>query len=249
MFRLGDDMKTRNATYVLWLIGVPVLILGFQNCGRVGTNGIAVDGQQLSLVDQEIETPSEGEKPPTPTTGEGDGQGQESEEPGVVIVDEGTGQPGNPKPPVTTNPGKGCGKDKNPPTQTSDLADSDVAKAVLQCKTSGQKSVAVLNLQYNHENVTVDADYVSSVKGVWGSAVVRASHATAKAQSIQINNSTLVLCNFQEVAQIKGTNNKIVVVGGEIKNLEVNNSVVSLVEAKYLSKKGPNTVVRNYSLK
>ncbi|WP_374073659.1 hypothetical protein [Bdellovibrio bacteriovorus] len=226
-----------NKTYIFVVMLTPVLLFGFQNCSKLGTNGIAVSDQKLSLEAIDIAEPV-----------------ADVEEPGadpVKDIEE-------PKKEVPSNGGSTTPDNAEDvsqpttPTALEDIEDTEVAGAIKACQASEPltESVYDLDLKFNHESIKVDVQRVTALNGNYGSYVlVRASEDSGVAQSIHINNTTLILCNFAQIENIKGTQNRIIVVGGNIQDAQLNNSTLALVNAEAASVKGPNTIIKRYSLK
>ncbi|MEK2645837.1 hypothetical protein [Bdellovibrio sp. BCCA] len=229
-------------TQIAIIIIVPALLFGFQNCSKLGTNGIAVNEKVLSLDSVQVAEPvavdpvnDSGNDPVTsaPNNGGGKGDNGVKEDPSTEV------EVGSQPTPSTTDPAP------------ADIPDDEVADAIRACQSETPLEVIPdLDLKFNHESVSVDVQKVTALKGNYGSSVVvRAQNEGALAESIHINNSTLILCDFAHIENIKGTQNHIIIVNGEIEDLQMNNSTVALVNAQVKSAKGPNTVIKNYSLK
>ncbi len=237
-------MRTK-ALQIVTIAALPVLLFGFQNCSKLGTNGIAVSDSNLSMGSVEVHpvdtmppssSAGETQTDTSPATPSG---GSQTEAPPASSSEEGQ---------VETLPSV-VDDDTTP---AKDIDDSEVADAIKSCDKQGAlfQLSTDLNLKFNHENVEVDADKVSSLSGNYGGFVlVRANQQSASADSIHVNHSTLVLCNFAKIGGIKGTFDKIIVVGGEIQNLQLNNSNLALVNSSVKNTKGAGTTIKHYSLK
>lgn len=125
------------------------------------------------------------------------------------------------------------------------------AAAIRVCQSEAQlEFISDLDLKFNHERVAVDVRKVTSLAGNHGSSViVRAQDQEALAGTVHINHTTLILYDFAHIDNLKGTHNNIVVIKGEIEELRMSNSTVALVNAQVKSAKGPNIIIKNYSLK
>ncbi|WP_374029940.1 hypothetical protein [Bdellovibrio bacteriovorus] len=238
-----------NIKLILTIIVIP-LIFAFQNCSKLGTNGIAIDEQKLSLDAVEITDPTmpidvgditdpvTPTNPATPDDNSDDSSNEGDVDDEVVVVTPPSTQPSQPN---TDTP--------------QEIVDREVADAISDCRSSTPLSevVAELDVKFNHEALQADVQKIVSLKGVFGSKVVvraqGASLTSREADEVHINHTLLVLCDFDNIEKIKGTQNRIIVVGGEIQSISVNNSNVSIVNAKVQSVSGPNNVIKYYSLK
>ncbi|WP_295905609.1 hypothetical protein [uncultured Bdellovibrio sp.] len=233
-----------NKTHIIVAIFAPVLLFGFQNCSKLGTNGIAVDDQKLTLEGIEVADPVVGAEEPA----------VETETPVKETPNNGSNSGGNNGGNGGSSPTEGTEvvSQPNDPSASEDIEDPEIAEAVKACQASEPLAEQVndLDLKFNHESVKVDVHRVTALQGTFGSYVlIRASGNAAVAESIHINNTTLILCNFAQIQNLKGSQNRIIVVGGEIAESLLNNSTLALVNADAPNTKGANTIIKHYSLK
>lgn len=288
-----------NPLKLIPIVSIPALLICFQNCSKVGTNGISVDqiqsGQSTNLLPQESDpaidtgmtTPPKNQDPSsTNTTNTGNANT------GTSNTNTTTN---NSNTSTQDNEDKECkncqdsnrnhhhddkdddrdcqeDRDRNPGSDKKhseddkentnadhdddyDQSNTDVAitDAIKACSDPKPLSLPSDNLvlQFNHESIELDANSISSIQGNWGRYVIirAAAKENAKVGSVHLNHTTLILCNFAEIKEIKGTHNRIIVVDGKIQEIHTNNSNISLVNASVEKSKGANSVVKSYTKK
>lgn len=288
-----------NPLKVIAFVSLPILLVSFQNCSKVGTNGIAVDQLQSAESTQLL--------PPVAGAGAVDPAGSvppKNSDPGSVTPSS-NGQTSSQTSSQTTNPtpnqpssrtsnqttsqtsnqtanqtnnqtshqnchtsttkdheqhiAAGNKKDNDDEDDDDDRDDDhskkmsdkyivEVIKACNDPKALSQPSENLI-LQFNHENIELDANNVSSINGNNGKFIlVRAAKENATVDSIHVNHTTLILCNFADVKAIKGTYNKIIVVGGKVHEAQENHSEILLVNASMEKNKGSQTIVKSYQV-
>lgn len=279
-------------------VSIPALLISFQNCSKVGTNGISVDqiqsGQSADLVpqvsdiamDPGVTTPPKNQDPAntnTTSTNTTNTSTSNTSTSNTSTTTNNTNTSTQSDDKKCTNcqasnqhhhhdyedDDKDCheDRDKNPSgdkkhsedehkedddddhkQSSTDLVITDAIKACNDPKLLSQPSDNLI-LQFNHENIELDANSVSSIQGNWGRYVIirAAAKENAKVGSVHVNHTTLILCNFAEIKEIKGTHNRIIVVDGKIQEIHANNSNISLVNASVEKSKGSNSVVKSYT--
>ncbi|MDG0815646.1 hypothetical protein [Bdellovibrio svalbardensis] len=278
-------MKIR-VLQVVTIAAIPVLLLGFQNCAKLGTNGIAVGDKVLTAESVETISPMEpvGGLPNTPSTPEAGSEvsgGTVPSNPEVVSEEPVKEEPvkvvETPAPPKNNGGGSGHDEVKNPPANNGgevadnsddeedevstpvvdvkppvEIEDAEVADAIKYCEQRAAQAnpSANLDLKFNHESFEIDAAKVTAIKGNYGGqSAVRATGEGALAGDIQVNHTSLVICGFAKIESIKGAQDNIIVVGGDIQSLQLNNSTIALVNASANQVKGANLIIKKYSLK
>ncbi|MGZ3771480.1 MAG: hypothetical protein ACXVCR_08505 [Bdellovibrio sp.] len=215
----------QNKSKITAILFLPMLLFNFQNCSKIGTSGIAVEDKSLTPVSVQTLPPNGTASPPqvtTPPDNENQNSNQDHETPDI--------------------------SDPNEPAP--EIADSDVVEAIKVCKKNYTSNAAEnLSVKFNHENLSLAAKSVSSIKGNHGNVLIDAAKDNAAVGTVFINHSTLILCNFSHIMQIKGPHNKIVVMGGSIDSAFLIHSTLSLVNASVSNVTGSHSIVKTYTLK
>ncbi|WP_413612314.1 hypothetical protein [Bdellovibrio sp. HCB-110] len=243
---------------IVTIVLTPVILFGFQNCSKVGTNGIAVDDKALSLEAIEVLEPMTPVAEDEPSVQPEQSEVVDNEEPAVSSPPPTPTQPGHSKDPkeeepeeseIVDNGNTNTNTDSQPPSQ---IEDPEILDAIASCDKSADnvQTASDLGLSFNHESIEANADTVSFLKGNYGTPVIiRAQQESSTAKSIHVNHTTLVMCKFATLENIKGSQNRIIIVGGEVKSAHLNNSMLTLVNAKSTEVKGANTIIKEYSFK
>lgn len=261
------------------IICSPLLLISFQNCSKLGTNGIAVDDQVLSLdttqvvndpaippadsaAGSDIQDPSSSDQQLIPPVSSSDGDESKPPHDMPAPSDDDHEAP----PVVGSNDDNDCSDDEDENEMEDDeqascvegtckdieidSSDEAVAEMVLSCKKPVSENAQDLDLKFNHESVELDAKNIKRLKGNYGKPViVRAAISDAHAKEIKVNHSIVVLCNYADIKRIRGSHNHIIVVGGKIKEIKLNHSVLSLIGATVEKAKGSHSLIKSYSLK
>lgn len=203
-----------------------LLVVSFQNCSKIGHNGVAFEGETLALASEvQVTAPEQ-----------------------VSVVDEGDGQaPGNP--PGKEGSGQD-GKESESEGQRPEVNDDEIASVVALCRDMEEASgfSESQSIRVVHDSFDSLVNKVSSFSAVHSRVVLRASGAQSKVDDSQLVHSDLVLCGFADVGSIRATASRIFVVGGTVQEAHLFQSSMILINAKLNDYRGVKSIIKRYSL-
>ncbi len=233
-FLTGDGGEMKSLMLKLGILaGATVLMVAFQNCSKIGTNGIAIEENSLSLDQVEI-----------------------VDQPDVVVDLPDEEEPAAPVKDPVKEPGKeGGGETDDVEAEDDggckDVKDDEVAKAVAMCSNEGktQGFVSDQEIKVVHGKADYNVDQVAKLSGVHSTVVLRAASADSKIVEARNVQGLVVLCGFAEVEGLDSVQGKVIVVGGRVREAKLVQSTLVLVNASLQSHTGVKSRVKTYSVK
>lgn len=224
-----------------------VLVVSFQNCSKIGHNGLIFKGESLT---QTSETIIPAEQQLEDIDGQSTSSGGEvgQADPGKNPESEATHDPAVPEAPVVggqASDGKSCKKEY--PVVT----DSDITAAVAACRESDQTVgfSASQQIRVVHEEFDSLVDNLSSLSAIHSQMILRASSETSAVAQAKLVQSDLVLCGFSKIGTIRSTHGRIFVVGGTVHDADLVQSSMILINAELKNHHGVKSIIKRYSLK